>query len=164
MTAQQGKEEVGLSSKKKFELSGGRFRKLILKTDEITLLDFSALFRCVFEQIKNIIKWFLYFTGDILQQYEKLRYLENGDSRKVCQVPGPKPSSLSGLLLDWCDVHSDSVTTPRAFLPWEHGSRSVLPWSAAPYHQEKRSKIMWGHEVCPKAAVTAVGLETLCSS
>lgn len=30
MTAQQGKEEVGLSSKKKIELSGGRSRKLIL--------------------------------------------------------------------------------------------------------------------------------------
>lgn len=86
MTAQQGKEEVGLSSKKQIELSGGRSRKLILglnrgrcawrssretaellsqdaksikhllKKDEIPLLDFRALLRCVFEQIKNIIK------------------------------------------------------------------------------------------------------------
>lgn len=30
MTAQQGKEEVDLSSKKKFELSGGRSKELIL--------------------------------------------------------------------------------------------------------------------------------------
>lgn len=30
ITAQQGKEEVGLSSKKKLELSGGRSRELIL--------------------------------------------------------------------------------------------------------------------------------------
>lgn len=37
--------------------------KHLLKKDEIPLPDFSALFRCVFEQIKNMRRRFLYLMG-----------------------------------------------------------------------------------------------------